>query len=70
MKYDNYYLDLYSVNRIKSKDEREKVHTYYMNMMHSFCDGRTEMAKSLFYTLSQSGFLKDIRCEKIDKIIN
>lgn len=72
MKIDNYYLDLEKVNSLQDKEEREQVHRYYMEMMHSFCDGgnRVSVGKSIFNTLSQSGYLKEIRSEKIDKILS
>ena len=40
MKFDNYYLDLKKVNSLKSKIKREQISRYYMDMMHSFYDGR------------------------------
>lgn len=72
MKFDNYYLDLEKVNSLTDKEQKEQIHRYYMEMMHSFCDGgnRVNVGKSLFNTLSQSGYLKEIRSEKIDKILS
>jgi hypothetical protein len=70
MKFDNYYLDLEKVNSLSTKEEKEQIHRYYMEMMHSFADGRNSMGMSLFNTLSQSGYLKEIRGEKIDKILS
>jgi hypothetical protein len=70
MKFDNYYLDLEKVNSLSTKEEKEQIHRYYMEMMHSFVDGRNSMGMSLFNTLSQSGYLKEIRGEKIDKILS
>ena len=70
MKFDNYYLDLDKVNTLSSKEEKEQIHRYYMEMMHSFCDGRNSVGMSLFNTLNQSGFLKQIREQKIDQILS
>lgn len=72
MKIDNYYLDLEKVNSIEDKLEKEQIHRYYMEMMHCFCDGgnRAPVGKSIFNTLSQSGYLKEIRSEKIDTILS
>jgi hypothetical protein len=72
MKFDNYYLDLEKVNSIQDKEEKEQIHRYYMEMMHSFCDGssRTSIGMSLFNTLNQSGYLKEVRSEKIDKLLS
>jgi hypothetical protein len=70
MKFDNYYLDLEKVNTIQDKEEKEQIHRYYMDMMHCFSDNRNSMGMSLFNTLSQSGYLKEVRSEKIDKILS
>jgi beta-galactosidase beta subunit len=70
MKIENYYLDLEKVNSLSTKEEKEQIHRYYVDMMHSFCDGRNSMAMSIFNTLNQSGYLKEIREEKIDKILS
>lgn len=69
MKYDNYYLDLDKVNILSSKREKEQIHRYYMDMMHCFIDKRNEMGLSIFNTLNQAGYLKEIRSEKIEKIL-
>ncbi len=72
MKFDNYYLDLEKVNTIVDKEEKETIHRYYMEMMHCFCDGsaRNSIGMSLFNTLNQAGYLKEVRSEKIDKILS
>jgi hypothetical protein len=70
MKFDNYYLDLEKVSGIPSEEERKQIHQYYMDMMHFFSDNRNSMGMSLFNTLNQSGYLKEIRSEKIDKILS
>lgn len=70
MKFDNYYLDLEKLNSLSSKEEKEQIHRYYMDMMHCFVENRTSMGKSIFNTLYQSGYLKEIREEKIDKVLS
>jgi hypothetical protein len=70
MKFDNYYLDLKKVNSLKSKTEREQINRYYMDMMHSFSDGRNSVGMSLFNTLFTAGYLKELRTEKIDKVLS
>jgi hypothetical protein len=70
MKIDNYYLDLEKVNSLSSKEEKEQIHRYYMDMMHCFQDQRNSTGMSLFNTLAQAGYLKEIRSEKIDKILS
>lgn len=70
MKFDNYYLNLDKVNNLSSKEEKEQIHRYYMDMMHSFTDGRNSIGFSLFNTLNQSGYLKEVRSEKIDKLLS
>jgi hypothetical protein len=70
MKFDNYYLDLEKVNSIADKDDREQIHRYYMEMMHCFTDGRNSTGMSLFNTLYNSEYLKEVRTEKIDQILS
>lgn len=70
MKIENYYLDLDKVNSLKSKEEKDRIHSYYMDMMHCFSEKRESMAKSIFYTLYQSDFLKEVRDEKIEKVLS
>jgi hypothetical protein len=70
MKIENYYLDLEKVNSLSTKEEKEQIHRYYMDMMHSFTEGRNSIGMSIFNTLNQSGYLKEIRSEKIDKVLS
>jgi hypothetical protein len=70
MKFENYYLDLEKVNSIQEKEEKEQIHRYYMDMMHCFIDKRDSMGMSLFNTLYVSGYLKEIRNEKINQILS
>jgi hypothetical protein len=70
MKFDSYYLDLEKVNSLGTKEEKDQIHRYYMDMMHCFSDNRNSMATSIFNTLSQSGYLKEIRTEKIEQILS
>jgi hypothetical protein len=70
MKIDSYYLDLEKVNSLSTKEEKDQIHRYYMDMMHCFNEQRNSMGMSLFNTLSQSGYLKEVRSEKIDKILS
>lgn len=70
MKFDNYYLDLDKINKLSDKSQREILHRYYMDMMNSFGDGRVAMATSIFNTLNQSGYLKELRAERIDKVLS
>lgn len=70
MKIENYYLDLDKVNSLNSKEEKDRIHIYYMDMMHCFSDKRESIGKSIFYTLYQSDFLKEVRDEKIEKVLS
>jgi hypothetical protein len=69
MKFDNYYLDLEKVNSLQTKEEKDQIHRYYMEMMHCFIDNRNSMGMSLFNTLNQAEYLKEVRSEKIDQIL-
>lgn len=70
MKVEQYYLDLQKVNDLPTKEEKEQIHRYYLDMLHLFQDGRDSVAKSIFLTLNKGGYLVDNREEKIDQIIN
>lgn len=70
MKFENYYLDLEKINNLSTNQEKEQMHRYYMDMVHSFSDGRDLVGKSLFNTLYHSGYLKEVREEKIDKVLS
>lgn len=72
MRFENYYLDLEKVSKIQDKEEKDQIHRYYSEMMHCFCDGssRVSIGTSIFHTLNQSGYLKEIISEKIDKILS
>ena len=70
MKFDNYYLDLDKVSKISSEEERKQIHRYYTDMLHYFTDKRDSMGLSIFNTLSESGYLKEIRSKKIDQILS
>lgn len=68
--FKNYYLDLEKVNKLESKEEKQRIHNYYMDMLHSSNDKRHEIATSLFHTLYNNGYLKEVRDEKLDKILS
>ncbi len=70
MKFDNYYLDLKKVSKIDTEEERKQIHRYYTDMMLYSNDGRDSIAISIFNTLNQSGYLKELRSKKIDKILS
>lgn len=70
MKVEQYYLDLQKVNDLPTKEEKEQIHRYYLDMLHLFQDGRDSIAKSIFLTLNRGGYLIDNREEKIDQVIN
>jgi len=70
MKYENYYLDIDKVSKLNTEDDKRQIHDYYRDMLHSFSDSRTGMATSLFNTLFNNGYLKEVRSEKIEKILS
>ena len=70
MKYENYYLDIDKVSKLNTEDDRKQIHDYYRDMLHCFSDKRDLMAMSLFNTLFNNGYLKEVRSEKIEKILS
>jgi hypothetical protein len=64
-----YYLDLEKVNSL-DKDLADKIYEYYRDMLYTNDDGRKSISQSLFNTLMTNGYLKNIRDEKIENILN
>ena len=69
MQLKNYYLDLQKLSKLSKKDQ-DRIDRYYQDMLHCNSDGRTEIAMSFFNTLSQAGYLRELRSEKISKILD
>lgn len=70
MKIENYYLDLNKVHDLENKEERDQIHSYYKDMLYSYQEGRKEMAISMMNTLFRTGYLIDLRDEKITEILD
>ena len=64
-KIDNYYLNLDKVNTLE-KEERIRIFDLYRDMIYSFEEKRNIVANSFFTTLFHSGYLIDVRNEKIE----
>jgi hypothetical protein len=69
MNLSQYYLDLEKVNSL-DKEMANKIHEYYRDMIYCYEDGRKNISSSLFNTLYQNGYLKNIRDEKITEILD
>ena len=66
----NYYLDLVKVQSL-TDEQQKQINTYYFDMLHMSSDSlKNSMVISLFNTLYQNGYLKEVRSEKIDKLIS
>jgi len=63
----NYYLDLDKVRNLSDNDEKSKIHEYYRDLVQDFNNNNSTV--SFFYTLYYNGFLKELREEKIEKIL-
>jgi hypothetical protein len=68
MELKNYYLDLAKISLL-AEDERNRIHSYYIEMLSCVSD-RPDMSISFFNTLNNNGYLKDIRDEKIEKVLS
>jgi hypothetical protein len=64
-----YYLNIDALKMI-DKEDKNRIHEYYRDMVYSNSDGRKEVAISLFNTLYSNGYLVDIRDEKLNDILN
>lgn len=70
MKLEHYYLDLEKIEQLTDKSEKEQIHKYYKEMIHSSESGLKLSAHSFFNTLYHAGYLKEVRVEKLDKILS
>ncbi len=69
IKIDNYYLDLIKINKLE-QEERNRIYEMYRDMIFSFEENRLKVANSFFITLYHSGYLIDVRDEKIEELLN
>ncbi len=65
----HYYLDLDKINSL-DKETASKIHEYYRDMIYTYEDGRKSISISLFNTLNNNGYLKNVRDEKLDLILD
>jgi|APCry1669189567_1035234.scaffolds.fasta_scaffold206302_1 hypothetical protein len=66
---ENYYLDLNKIQTL-DKEEKDRIHEMYRDMLYSFQDSRPLVGNSYLNTLYRSGYLVDIRNEKIEEILS
>jgi hypothetical protein len=64
-----YYLDLEKLKSL-NKEDANKIHDYYRDMIYTYEDGRKNIAISIFNTLNNNGYLKNIRDEKLGLILD
>ena len=64
-----YYLNIDALKMI-DKEDKNRIHEYYRDMVYANSDGRKDVAISLFNTLYSNGYLVDIRDEKLNDILN
>ena len=69
MNLKNYYLNLEKLSDL-DENVQIRIHEYYRDMIYSKQDKRDDIAESIFNTLWHSGYLKDIREEKLDSILD
>ena len=69
IKIDNYYLDLIKINKLDQED-RNRIYEMYRDMIFSFEENRLKVANSFFITLYHSGYLINVRDEKIEELLN
>jgi len=71
--YGDWYLDLNAISSL-SKDEKDNINSYYIQMLESHNDSRFHVASSLFHTLQKAGYIKNAttenRDEKLGELIN
>jgi len=64
-----YYLNIDALKMV-DKEDKNRIHEYYRDMVYANSDGRKDVAISLFNTLYSNGYLVDIRDEKLNDILN
>ena len=64
-----YYLNIEALKMV-DKEDKNRIHEYYRDMVYANSDGRKDVAISLFNTLYSNGYLVDIRDEKLNDILN
>jgi hypothetical protein len=69
MDISKYYLNIEAILQLE-KEDKNKIHEYYRDMVYANSDGRDSVTVSLFNTLFKNGYLLDIREEKINNILN
>jgi len=69
MKIENYYLDLKKVFDL-SIDDKDRIHSYYIDMLYQNGQGDKEVSRSYFLTLINAGYLIDSRDEKLNKLLD
>lgn len=69
MKLENICLDIEKVKSIKNKGDKERVYSFYQDMLVHFQDGRNSIALSLYNSLLRDKYIIDIRDEKIEKVL-
>ena len=67
-KIENYYLDINKIQKLE-KEEKDRIHEMYRDMLYSYQDGRPMIGDSYFNTLFRGGYLINIRDEKIEEIL-
>ena len=70
MNLDGYYLDLHKLDQMKDATFRDRIHDMYRDMIFSYEEKRNLVANSFFLTLFHSGYLIDVRNEKIEELLN
>ncbi len=66
----DFFLDLQKVSAIESEEERNRIHTYYNDMLMYSCEtDRVGVAISLKNMLNKSGYLIDARDDILEKLL-
>lgn len=71
MKASDYYLDIDKVSKLQFEEERNRIHSYYTDMLiYASEDERLSMAISIKNTLIKAGYLIQVRDENIKMILS
>lgn len=66
---NNYYLNLDKINTL-TEDKQKPIYDLYRDMIFNYAEKRPMIGDSFFNTLFHSGYLVDIRQQKIEEILD
>jgi len=67
---DNYYLNIEKINNLVKIEDRNRIYEFYRDMVYAKEENRLNVTQSFFNTLYYSGYLINLREEKLDNLLD